>query len=94
MPLRCAILDDYQNVALTFADWSPLKDKIAIAVFDKPFASQDDAIRALVHRGGNEQDIRARALENGMVLLRSDGVARVLEGETTLDEVLRVTREG
>jgi len=47
MPLRCAILDDYQNVALKFADWSPLKDKIDIAVFDKPFASQDAAIRAL-----------------------------------------------
>ncbi|MGE0618838.1 MAG: D-2-hydroxyacid dehydrogenase family protein [Afipia sp.] len=47
MPLRCAILDDYQNVALKFADWSPLKDRIDIAVFDQPFASQDDAIRAL-----------------------------------------------
>ena len=54
----------------------------------------DDAIRALVHRGGNEQDIRALALAHGMMLLRSDGVARVLAGETTLDEVLRVTREG
>ncbi len=47
MPLRCAILDDYQNVALKFADWSPLKDQIDITVFDKPFASQDDAIRSL-----------------------------------------------
>ncbi len=47
MPLRCAILDDYQNVALKFADWSPLTDKIDITVFDQPFASQDDAIRAL-----------------------------------------------
>lgn len=47
MPLRCAILDDYQNVALTFADWSPLKDKIDITVFDKPFASSDEAVRAL-----------------------------------------------
>lgn len=44
---RCAILDDYQNVALTFADWSPLKDKIDITVFDKPFASSDAAVRAL-----------------------------------------------
>lgn len=44
---RCAILDDYQNVALTFADWSPLKDRIDITVFDKPFASSDEAIRAL-----------------------------------------------
>jgi general secretion pathway protein E len=54
----------------------------------------DDTIRSLVHRGGNEQDIREQALKNGMVLLRNDGVARVLEGETTLDEVLRVSREG
>jgi D-3-phosphoglycerate dehydrogenase len=44
---RCAILDDYQNVALKFADWSPLKDKIDITVFDKPFASSDEAVRAL-----------------------------------------------
>ena len=47
MSLRCAILDDYQNVALTFADWSPLKNKIDITVFDKPFASSDEAVRAL-----------------------------------------------
>ncbi|MBI3699616.1 MAG: D-2-hydroxyacid dehydrogenase family protein [Afipia sp.] len=45
--LRCAILDDYQNVALKFADWSQLKDKIGITVFDKPFASQAEAIEAL-----------------------------------------------
>lgn len=47
MPLRVAILDDYQNVALQFADWSPLKDKVAITVFDKPFASSDEAVQAL-----------------------------------------------
>lgn len=47
MPLRCAILDDYQNVALTLADWASLKDKIDITVFDKPFGSQDEAVRAL-----------------------------------------------
>ena len=54
----------------------------------------DDAVRALVHQGRNEQDIRTWAVDNGMVLLRADGIARVLAGETTLDEVLRVTREG
>ncbi|MDO8979099.1 MAG: D-2-hydroxyacid dehydrogenase family protein [Afipia sp.] len=47
MPMRCAILDDYQNVALTLADWSPVKDRIDITVFDKPFASSDEAVRAL-----------------------------------------------
>ncbi|WP_153111857.1 type II secretion system ATPase GspE [Propionivibrio limicola] len=54
----------------------------------------DDSVRALVHQGGNERDIREQAVGNGMVLLRADGVARVLAGETTLEEVLRVTREG
>ncbi|MET0967631.1 MAG: D-2-hydroxyacid dehydrogenase family protein [Tardiphaga sp.] len=45
--LRCAILDDYQNVALKLADWSPLGDRIDITVFDKPFASTGDAASAL-----------------------------------------------
>ncbi|HEY0235513.1 MAG TPA: D-2-hydroxyacid dehydrogenase family protein [Afipia sp.] len=47
MRYRCAILDDYQNVALTMADWSPLKDRVDISVFDKPFASKAEAIAAL-----------------------------------------------
>ncbi|HEX7789941.1 MAG TPA: D-2-hydroxyacid dehydrogenase family protein [Afipia sp.] len=47
MRQRCAILDDYQNVALKFADWSPLQDQIDITVFDQPFASSDEAVRAL-----------------------------------------------
>lgn len=54
----------------------------------------DEAIRALVHRGGNEQEIRERAVYDGMTLLRADGLGRVLSGETSLDEVMRVTREG
>jgi D-3-phosphoglycerate dehydrogenase len=45
--LRCAILDDYQNVALQMADWSPLADRLETTVFDTPFASAEDAIAAL-----------------------------------------------
>lgn len=44
---RCAILDDYQNVALKFADWSALQDRVDITVFDKPFAKPQDTITAL-----------------------------------------------
>ncbi len=54
----------------------------------------DEALRTLIHQGGNEQDLRTQAMANGMTLLRADGVARVIEGETTFEEVLRVTREG
>jgi D-3-phosphoglycerate dehydrogenase len=45
--VRAAILDDYQNVALKFADWSPVAKDLDIKVFDKPFASEAEAIKAL-----------------------------------------------
>jgi len=45
--VRAAILDDYQNVALAFADWSPITKDVEIKVFNKPFASQDEAVKAL-----------------------------------------------
>ncbi len=53
----------------------------------------DEALRTLVHQGGNEQMIRAQAVQNGMTLLREDGIAHVLRGDTSLDEILRVTRD-
>jgi phosphoglycerate dehydrogenase-like enzyme len=34
MKIQCAILDDYQNVALTMADWSTLADKVDVKVFN------------------------------------------------------------
>ena len=45
--VRAAILDDYQNVALKLADWSPIAKDVEIKVFDKPFASPDEVIKAL-----------------------------------------------
>ena len=47
MPLRCAILDDYQNVALTMADWSRVKDDIEIKVFNEHLGAADKVIAAL-----------------------------------------------
>lgn len=45
--LRCAILDDYFDIALSLADWPALKDRVDVTVFDKPFASEADAAGAL-----------------------------------------------
>ena len=45
--VKAAILDDYQNVAMGFADWSPIAKDVDIKVFNQPFASQADAIKAL-----------------------------------------------
>jgi D-3-phosphoglycerate dehydrogenase len=47
MVYRCAILDDYQNVALKMADWDSLKPDVDVRVFDKPFADAAEAKKAL-----------------------------------------------
>lgn len=38
---RIAILDDYQRVAFTAADWSSLKDHVTIDVFTETLADED-----------------------------------------------------
>jgi phosphoglycerate dehydrogenase-like enzyme len=45
--LRCAILDDYLNLALSVADWSKIKDRVDVTVFNQPFASREAAASAL-----------------------------------------------
>ena len=45
--LRCAILDDYLNLALSLADWSEISDRIDVTVFDQPFSSSEAAASAL-----------------------------------------------
>jgi D-3-phosphoglycerate dehydrogenase len=47
MAYRCAILDDYQNVALQMADWSPVAKDVEIKVFNAPFKDKEEVIRAL-----------------------------------------------
>ncbi len=47
MTHRCAILDDYQNVALDLADWSALKGQVELTVFNAPLGGPDDVVRAL-----------------------------------------------
>jgi len=44
---RIAVLDDWQDVARTSADWSPLKARADIEFFREPFASEDGAARTL-----------------------------------------------
>ena len=42
-----AILDDYQNIALKLADWSPLAGQVEPVSFTAPFESPDAAVEAL-----------------------------------------------
>ncbi|NMI06268.1 D-2-hydroxyacid dehydrogenase family protein [Paenibacillus sp. SZ31] len=45
--LRCAVLDDYQNVALTSADWSPLMERVEIQTFNNYMGSEEKVIQEL-----------------------------------------------
>ena len=47
MKYRCAVLDDYQKVALTYADWSKITNDVEVTVFDQPFKSTEEVHRAL-----------------------------------------------
>ncbi|MFF2134711.1 D-2-hydroxyacid dehydrogenase family protein [Streptomyces sp. NPDC058193] len=42
MKLRCAVLDDYQSVAATAADWSPVADDIDVVSFADHCATEDE----------------------------------------------------
>ena len=53
----------------------------------------DEALRKLIHDGAAESDITSAAISNGMVPLREDGLRWVADGVTSLEEVLRVTRD-
>jgi phosphoglycerate dehydrogenase-like enzyme len=44
---RCAILDDYQNVALQMADWASLAGEVEFTVFNAPLGGPEEIARAL-----------------------------------------------
>jgi 26S proteasome regulatory subunit N2 len=44
---RVAILDDYQGVALSSADWTPLNGRVVIDVFRETILDEDGLVRRL-----------------------------------------------
>src|SRR3984893_18739629 len=51
MPMKkykIAVLDDYQNVALESADWSALRDRADVAVFQNHLADPDAVVERLL----------------------------------------------
>lgn len=53
----------------------------------------DRDIEELIAQNALSSQIREKAVENGMITMAQDGILKVLEGETTLDEVGRVVEE-
>jgi phosphoglycerate dehydrogenase-like enzyme len=69
MKLRCVILDDYQNVALSMADWSSLSEQVDVQTINRHFESEDELVKAV-----NQYEIivimRERTAFSKSVLLR------------------------
>jgi phosphoglycerate dehydrogenase-like enzyme len=47
MRYRCAVLDDYQNVALRLADWGQIAADVDVTVFNKPMNGPEEVHRTL-----------------------------------------------
>jgi general secretion pathway protein E len=52
-----------------------------------------DDVRALIMKNADAAAIRRAGTVAGMLTLRQDGAAKVLAGETTIEEILRVTQD-
>jgi type II secretory ATPase GspE/PulE/Tfp pilus assembly ATPase PilB-like protein len=50
-------------------------------------------VRELVMKNENAESIKVFAQKHGMTTLRESAIAKALEGETSLEEVFRVTTE-
>jgi len=53
----------------------------------------DDAIRSLMLKTSDSTTIKQEGVARGMTTLRDDGIRKVLEGITTIEEILRVTQQ-
>ena len=53
----------------------------------------DDAIRAQITQSTDSKTIKKAAVEHGMQPLRVDGARKVIEGVTSIEEILRATEE-
>ena len=59
---RIAVLDDYQSVAATFADWSRVPEPVEVVVFHDHLADEDALVARLDALRRRRGDARAHAV--------------------------------
>ena len=52
----------------------------------------NDEIRPMILAGADSNTLKKKAMSKGMKLLRDDGIQKVLQGITTIEEILRATQ--
>jgi general secretion pathway protein E len=78
----------YRHVGCAACNFSGYKGRTGIY----ELLTVDDDLRRLIHDLAEERLLREHAVTHGMVRLRDDGMRWVREGVSSMDEVLRVTR--
>ena len=48
-------------------------------------------LRRMILKGNSAEDLKAQAVQQGMLTLRMDGIMKIKKGVTTLEEVLKET---
>ncbi len=98
-------IEEIQQIGLTaekVGDKMFLKAKGCPACLDTGYAGRtglheillaDDEIRSMIMKNVQAGIIKRKAMEKGMLTLREEGASKILNGETTVDEILRVTQE-
>jgi type II secretory ATPase GspE/PulE/Tfp pilus assembly ATPase PilB-like protein len=56
------------------------------------FLEINEEIRKIANSSGSSEQIRKAAQETGMKTMREDGIIKVINGETTVSEIIRVTQ--
>ena len=52
----------------------------------------DDSLRRMIHQGASEMEMEAHVRQRGTGI-REDGCEKILAGQTSIDEVIRLTME-
>ena len=87
VPSRAGKITVYRGKGCQACSFTGMKGRVAIY----EIMTISEELRDLILKNGGTAEIRAMAQAQGMKSLRQSGLAKVLDGTTTIDEILRVT---
>jgi type IV pilus assembly protein PilB len=87
VPTGAGKLTLYRGKGCQACNFTGMKGRVAIY----EIMPVTEELRDLILKNGSTAELRATAQSQGVRSLRQSGLAKVLEGTTTIDEVLRVT---
>jgi type IV pilus assembly protein PilB len=86
-PKQAAEITCYQGTGCSNCNNTGYKGRIGLY----EIMAIDDKTRELILEGASAAEIKQAAIANGMKSLRMSGIQKLIEGESTVDEILRVT---